>query len=470
MPFDLTNAPGVFQRLMQRILVGLNPLDGPEFVSVYLDDILVYSRFLEDHLQHLQVVLEKLTEAGLKLKPAKCHFARSELEYLGHVITCHGLRTNPRLIQAVREFPTPKNVHEVCQFLGLASYYRRFICNFAMLPNPLHYLDVQWLWTTECDSAFQKLKELLTTAPVLAYPKFSKEYVLETDASTHGLGAVLSQEQLDKNLHLVTYVSRALSSTERNYGITELETLAVVWAMSHFHYFLYRNRVTVYIDHTSVKAVLESPNPTAKHARWWTRVYGKGVKEVKLCYRAGRENKGADALSHSPQLPAPVVGMVDGEVQVSTIVSADETNSDCHRPDSSTALPATSLNGDATSGPVAGGDYVVEQTALVGTINQTVGEQQTKKDSVTVGGDQSPVGPGMSAALASENCWKMETTAEVRSIKREPVSSHQATCQLIAGERSSSKGNQRVSEPWSAASGSDQSTETSATSISGLSH
>lgn len=108
----------------------------------------------------------------------------------------------------------------------------------------------------------------MTTAPVLAYPNFNKGYVLETDVSTHGLGVVLSQEQCDVKLHPVVYASRALSSTERNYGITELETLAVVWAMSHFHHFLYGNRVTVYTDHTSVKAVLESPNPTAKHARW----------------------------------------------------------------------------------------------------------------------------------------------------------------------------------------------------------
>ena len=192
MPFGLTNAPGVFQRLMQRVLSGLNSPGGPGFVSVYLDDILVFSHSLQDHLKHLRIVIERLVAVGLKLKPAKCHFVRAELEYLGHVITREGLKTNPRLVEAVREFPTPKNVHEVRRFLGLASYYRRFIQSFASIAAPLHYLtrrEVQWLWTPKCESAFQRFKDLLVTAPVLAYPK--------TDASFHGLGAVLSQKQSD---------------------------------------------------------------------------------------------------------------------------------------------------------------------------------------------------------------------------------------------------------------------------------
>ena len=324
-----------------------------------------------------------LVKAGLKLKPVKCHFARGKLEYLRHVITCHGLKTNPRLIQAVREFLTPKNVHEVRQFLGLGLYYRRFICNFPKLANTLHYLtrrDSEWLWNGEFESAFQKLKKLLTTAPALAYLNFHKEYVLETDTSTHGLGVVLSQEQPDKRLHLVAYASRALSSTKRNYGITELETLAVMWSMSHFHHFLYGNKVTVLTDHSSVKAVLESPNPTAKHARWWTRVYGKGVREVKLCYRAGRENKGADALSHSPQLPAPVVSTVDGELQVSTVSITDNTSQESHP--ANTRLPdGIQCSDDDLANGSEG--HTAEPTKMVATVSPD--EQQVEND-VAVGG------------------------------------------------------------------------------------
>ena len=341
MPFGLRNAPGVFQRLMQQVITGLNPPSGPDFVSVYLDDILVFSRSLEDHLHHLRIVVERLVDVGLKLKPAKCHFARKELEYLGHVVTHEGLKTNPRLVDAVKEFPPPRNVQEVQRFLGLASYYRRFICNFARIASPLHQLtrkDTQWSWSNECEIAFQQLKDILTTSPVLAYPNYDREYVLETDASVQGLGAVLSQEQADGKLHPVAYASRALNPSEKNYGITELETLAVVWAMSHFNHHLYGNGVTVYTDHTAVKAVLESPNRTAKHARWWTRVYGCGVKDVRIRYRAGKENKNADALSRSPHARAPTIGLGDGEVQVA-VVSTENTIANSTESDRSSSYP-----------------------------------------------------------------------------------------------------------------------------------
>ena len=322
MPFGLTNAPAVFQRLMQRVLSGLNPEDGPDFVSVYIDDVLVFSRTWEEHLQHVRAVLGRLQEAKLKLKAVKCRFGRAEVEYLGHIITPQGLKTNPRLVLAVKQFPTPRNVREVRQFLGLSSYYRRFIPSFAKCAQPLHNLTrqgVQFKWCTECQQAFEFLKQRLIEAPVLAYPSFSKEFVLETDASIEGLGAVLSQAQGDGRLHPIAFASRALSQAERNYSITELETLAVVWAVSHFHYYLYNQVVTVYTDHTAVKAVLETPNPSGKHARWWEKVYGRGVKSVKIVYRPERMNGNADALSRNPQLSAPVDQLGDGEVQVAQI-------------------------------------------------------------------------------------------------------------------------------------------------------
>ncbi len=140
MPFGLTNAPSVFQRLMTRVLVGLNPEGGPDFVVVYIDDVLVFSRTLEDHLEQ---VIARLQEAGLKLQPAKCHFLQEEVEYLGHVITPFGLKPTPRLTLAVKEFPVPRSTKEVRQFLGLSSYYRRFIPQFAAIAKPLHELTVR---------------------------------------------------------------------------------------------------------------------------------------------------------------------------------------------------------------------------------------------------------------------------------------------------------------------------------------
>lgn len=170
-----------------------------------------------------------------------------------------------------------------------------------------------------CQTAFDELKLKLVTTPVLAYPAFNKEFVLETDASIQGLGAVLFQVQSDEKLHTVAFASRALSPQERNYSITELETLAAVWAISHFHHCVYGNCLTVYTDHTAVRAVLEAPNPTGKHARWWMRVYGGGIRDIKIKYRAGKENLNADALSQSPHAPAPT----HEEVQVAAMNSAD---------------------------------------------------------------------------------------------------------------------------------------------------
>ena len=328
MPFGLANAPSVFQRLMQKALAGLNPEGGPDFVSVYIDDIIIFSETLEDHLRHLKMVIERLQQCGLKLKPVKCHFCREEVEYLGHIITRHGLKTNPALVAAVREFPVPKNVQEVRRFLGMTSYYRRFIPLFSKVAQALHVLtrqNVKFHWDEECQRAFEALKRKLVEAPVLAYPSFTKDFMLETDASIEGLGAVLSQMQQDGYQHPIAFASRALSPSERNYRITELETLAVVWALSHFHYYLYNQCVTVYTDHSAVKAVLETPNPTAKHARWWMKVYGQGVRELKINYRPGKMNKNADALSRSPHEPAPLaVAEDDGEVQISLISESAE--------------------------------------------------------------------------------------------------------------------------------------------------
>ena len=330
MPFGLTNAPAVFQRLMQQIVVPLNPSAGPDFVSVYLDDILVFSRTLKEHMVHLKTVVEKLAENGLKLKPAKCQFAQRELLYLGHVVSREGLKTNPRVIDAVRRFPVPKSVQETRRFLGLSSYYRKFIPNFARIARPLHQLtcrNAHFVWSQECQQAFGELQQRLITSPVLSYPDFTREFVLETDASVVGIGAVLGQRQDDNKVHPVAYASRALTTAESHYSITELETLAVVWAISHFHHYLYGNTVTVYTDHTAVKSVLEMPNPSGKHARWWIRVYGRGVKEVRIVYRAGRENKNADALSRNPVSPAPDVGIAENEVQVSPVGVTEVGNS-----------------------------------------------------------------------------------------------------------------------------------------------
>ena len=182
-----------------------------------------------------------------------------EVEYLGHIVTPKGLRPNKRNLDAVKEFPVPTNVKNLRQFLGLTSHYQRFILNYAKTAQPLYVLTkhgTPFVWTADCQQAFDSLTSKLLMAPILASPEFTKDFILETDASKQGLGAILSQLQDDSKLHPLAYASHSLSSSEKNYAITELETLAVVWAIAHFRYHLYGNRVTVYTDHAAVKAVL----------------------------------------------------------------------------------------------------------------------------------------------------------------------------------------------------------------------
>ena len=280
----------------------LNPSDGPDFINVYIDDIIVFSRTWEDHLQHLRLLMSRLEEVGLKLKPSKCHFAKREVEYLGFMVTPEGLKPTQRHTSSISSYPVPINLKELRQFLGLASYYRRFIQGFAAIAHPLHQLtrkDTPFNWTSACQQAFERLKSYLTSAPVLAYPDFSRDFILETDACVLGLGAILSQRQEDGSIHPIAYASRSLSQPEKNYGITELETLAVVWAFSHFRAYLYGHKVTVYTDHSAVKAILGTPNLSGKHARWWTKVYSNGVNSLQIIHLSGKENVNADALSRN---------------------------------------------------------------------------------------------------------------------------------------------------------------------------
>jgi len=215
MPFGLMNAPAVFQRLMQQVLMGLNPTSGPDHIAVYLDDILVFSKNLDDHKIHLQALFQRLEEVGLKLNPKKCSFACQTVTYLGHIISAEGLKPNPGRVDAVRLFSAPTDLSTLQQFLGLASFYRKFVPNFAHIASPLHELTkkgVPFTWTEACQSSFSQLKQKLIEAPVLAYPDFTKPFVLETDASIHGVGAILSQVNSDNMCHPIAYASRALSA------------------------------------------------------------------------------------------------------------------------------------------------------------------------------------------------------------------------------------------------------------------
>ena len=229
-------------------------------------------------------------------------FSREQVPYLGYVMSKRGIQVDPSKTDKVRNFPTPTDPTSVRSFVGLASYYRRFVPNFAAIATPLHHLtkkDVKFKWSNECEQAFCRLKSLLTEAPILAYPRFGGEehFLLETDASGVGLGAVLSQEQSDGKYHPVAYASRSLQPNEKNYPISELETLAIVWAVKYFRAYLLGHPCTVLTDHAACLSLLNTPRPSAKLARW-----AMAIQEMDLLikHRSGRSNAGADALSRHP--------------------------------------------------------------------------------------------------------------------------------------------------------------------------
>ena len=307
MPFGLCNAPSTFQRLMQSVLTGLEG----KTCFVYIDDILVCSRTFEEHVRHLQEVLDRLRKANLKLKVAKCVLLRKQVQYLGHNISKQGIAPDPAKVSKVANFPTPTDLSKLRQFLGLGSYYRRFIRNFASIAAPLSALtkkNAPFEWTLKCQEAFKRLKQLLCRAPVLAYPQFGpgQQFVLETNASLAGLGAVLSQTDDQGHLHPVAYASRSLHKHECNYHITELETLAIVWAAGYFRPYLLGHHCLVLTDHAACTSLLSSTNPSAKLARWAMIVQ---EMDLDIRYRPGKSNCGADALSRNP-VPEAIVSAV----------------------------------------------------------------------------------------------------------------------------------------------------------------
>ena len=256
MPFGLCNAPATFQRLMEEVLAGLHWTN----CLVYLDDIIVFSQTIEDHLDKLREVFSRLRDAGLKIKPTKCHLLQRSVHYLGHVVSAEGIKTDPEKIRSVSDWPTPSNRKELKQFLGLVSYYRRFVRGFSQLASPLYALTEKSKesgWTDKCSEAFFELKKRLVTAPVLTLPRFDMEFIVDTDASGDGIGAVLSQRINEREL-VVAYASRVLSRAERKYCATRREMLALVWAARHFRPYLINIRQAIPCSHRSQLTSLAS--------------------------------------------------------------------------------------------------------------------------------------------------------------------------------------------------------------------
>ncbi len=308
MPFGLQNAPSTFQRLMTCCFGDLNF----ESLLIYLDDIIIFSRTFEEHLERLEVVFTRLRKHGLKLKPPKCSLLRKEVQYLGHVVSAEGIHTDPEKISRVRDWKRPSNVKEVLGFVGFAGYYRRFINGYATLVAPLYRLTSgdpkkkkrgvrgtsgpakPFEWSEECEKAFEALKERLITAPVLGYPNYSLPFVLQTDASGEGLGAVLAQVQ-DGVEKVIAYASRGLRPPETRYPAHKLEFLALKWAVTEkFYDHLYGHTFSVLTDNNPLKYVLSTAKLDATGQRWASQL---AMFDFDIEYRRGKSNANADALS-----------------------------------------------------------------------------------------------------------------------------------------------------------------------------
>ena len=295
MPFGLCNAPATFERLMEAVLSGMHWCS----ILVYLDDVIVFGKTFDEKLSRLTEVLSRMRGADLKLNPKKCSLFRREVTFLGHVVSSEGVKTDPDKTKAVTEWPTPSNVKELRSFLGLCSYYRRFVKSYATIAAPLHSLTKAhqpFEWSQTCKDAFAKLKAALSDAPVLQYPDPNQTFILDTDASGCGIGAVLSQSSGGAE-RVVAYYSRALSGPERNYCATRRELLAVVEAVRHFHPYLYGAEFTVRSDHSALQWLRNLRDPECQLAHWLERL---GQYNYEIIHRAGEKHGNADALSRRP--------------------------------------------------------------------------------------------------------------------------------------------------------------------------
>ena len=265
MPFGLCNAPATFERLIEIVLAGLHW----EICLVYLDDIIITAKSFDDMIINLDKVFNRIESAGLKVKARKCQLFKREVEFLGHIVNSAGVSTDPKKTECVRRWPIPNSVTEVRSFLGLCGYYRRFIKDYSEVAKPLYKLTEKgrkFEWSEATETAFNTLKEKITTSPVLAHPDFSLPFILDTDASDSSIGAVLSQST-DGHERVIAYASRTLSKSEKRYCVTRKEMLALVSFVKYFRHYLYGRKFTIRTDHSSLKWLLNFKNPENQVAR-----------------------------------------------------------------------------------------------------------------------------------------------------------------------------------------------------------
>ena len=293
MPYGLKNAPATFQRLMDRVVDGLNNC------VVYIDDVVIYDSVWEEHVHNVEALFVRLQQAGLVVNLAKCEFVHARVQYLGYVVG-HGCVTPPEAkVEAIRRFPAPSCRRSLQRFLGMVGYYRRFVPHYSTLLAPLTDLlqkGQKWKWSEECDKAFVGLKNVLCSLPVLQAPDFSRPFALAVDASNVGVGAVLMQPDNLNIHHPVCYFSKKFNSAQRNYSVIEQELLALILALQHFEVYVptHGPTITVYSDHSPLQFLNRFKFKNTRLTRWslLLQEYDLKVQHIK-----GTDNKVADCLS-----------------------------------------------------------------------------------------------------------------------------------------------------------------------------
>ncbi|GJZ12155.1 putative reverse transcriptase domain-containing protein [Tanacetum coccineum] len=301
MSFGLTNAPAVFMDLMNRVCKPY--LD--KFVIVFIDDILIYSKSKKEHEEHLRQILKLLKKEELYAKFSKCEFWISRVQFLGHVIDCRGIHVDPAKIESIKDWASPKTPTEIRQFLGLAGYYRRFIEGFSKIAKTMTKLTqkgVKFDWGDKQEAAFQLLKQKLCSAPILALPEGSEDFIAYCDASKKGLGAVLMQRE-----KVISYASRQLKIHEKNYTTYDLELRVVVFALNIWRHYMYGTKCTVFTDHKSLQHILDQKELNMRQRRWLELLSDYNCE---IRYHLGKANVVADALSRKKREPLRVRALV----------------------------------------------------------------------------------------------------------------------------------------------------------------
>ena len=295
MPFGIAAAPGTFQELMNTVLKEI-----PESAA-YLDDILIFTKTLEDHYATLDRVLGRIEKAGLRVNPEKCHILKKEVKYLGHIINQEGIQTDPSKITAIKEFEKPKCVKNLRSFLGICNYYRRFIKGYAdksrLLEEMCGKTEKKIIWTETNEKVFNEMKEALMSPPILGFPDFRKEFTLDTDASFNTIGAVLSQADENGFEKVIAYGSHAMNNHEKGYCITRKELLAIYFFCQHFNHYLYGKRFKLRTDHKAITFMTKTKKPITAQFQTWINYLSS--LDIQMEYRKGSLHTNADMLSRS---------------------------------------------------------------------------------------------------------------------------------------------------------------------------